>query len=484
MFIGLLALVNLIACKKDDLDPPGEDPTAVIVKFGNDVSVAENAGPQEIAIHFNKAAQQAGNIEVKVNSDANAGFQTNPATVMGVITIPVVKNDTSATFTLTPVNNNLLDGERQISFEITEVSEGFEIGTQKNTLITILDDESVVAANFFAESGVLYENTPEGFEIKVLFTAAATHDGKVRLRLDEMPENPTFTTQPALSANGEVELTVSAGAIVASLRVIPTDNALLKGHQSLAFSIIDAEGGIIKGEGLSFVLNLLDDELAGKPRFYETVAGNWRNKKTYHYDENGRIASIAWETATPNTRTGTDTYYYAANGLLERVNHSGNEDEYFYQENGRIVRSETIEDGVKTEYSDYDYDAAGNAAGRSQYYRQDNGAYVLSFIFVFLYQTDGNLYKQLSYIPGEDPANPILVSTRSFETYTTSANPFYTIEVIPGVKTQHLLPASYRLQENNVDLLYHFTYQFREDGLLEKRTTTGAASEVTTYGYY
>ncbi len=484
MLIGLLVLANLIACKKDEFDPSVENPMAVAVNFSNDISVAENAGAQEVVLQFDKTAQQEGTIEVKAVTATPEAFQSSPAVEDNLIVLAVAKGDTHASFTVTPVNNNMEDNDRIVSFEITEVTEGFEIGSKKSIVMSILDDENSITANFSNSKGVLYENTPTGLDIKVLFSAPAIQTGQVVLQLEGMAETGLFTTQPALDASGRIALPVSAGATVVSLLLTPTDDRLLKGHHTLDFTIAETEGGIIKGQELSFKLSLLDDELAGKAKSYETAGGGWRSKKAYLYDEDGRILAVQWETETPFLRTGTDTYYYAANGLIERVNHTPEQDEYFYQENGRIVRSETIKNGVKTEYSEYDYDLAGNVGGQAQYRRQSNGAYTLSFLYHYLYDFNGNLYSQLTYIPGDDPQNPILISTRTYESYLNIPNPFPVLEVIPGIQAQPFLPVSYRIEENGSSLSYSFSYEFDGAGNLIKRTTSGSGSEVTTYQYY
>lgn len=484
MIIGLVVMANLIACKKEVLDSPIENPMAVAVNFGNEITVAESAGTQEIKLQFNKTALREGTIEVRIITATPEAFLTAPAAEGNLIVLDVDRGDNHASFTITPINNNEVDDNRVVSFEIVGVTDGFEIGSRKSTAITILDDENAITANFSDGTGLLYENTPTGLDIKVVFSAPAFQMGRVVLKLEGMAEEGLFITQPALDPDGLVELPVSAGNTVVSLLLTPTDNDLLKGHHTLDFTIVETEGGIIKGEGLSFSLNLLDDELAGKPQSYETGGSNWRSKKTYLYNENGRIQSVQWETETPVLRTGTDTYYYAANGLIERVNYFPEQDEYFYQENGRIMRSETIKNGVKTEYSVYDYDQAGNVGGRAQYYRQTNGTYTLSFLYLFLYDFNGNLYSQLTYIPGDDPQNPILISTRTYETYLNTPNPFLTLEVIPGMQAQPFLPVSYRIEENGTNLSYSFSYEFNEAGKPVRRTTLGGRSEWTVFQYY
>ncbi|MCB0597874.1 MAG: hypothetical protein H6557_03305 [Lewinellaceae bacterium] len=483
MIFGLLLMANLFGCQKDDIEVPPPAGSPVSAAFGADELIAENSAAKEIKIQFNKPAPANGSIAVEVSADLPSSFQTTPAIVDGEIEIPVTKGSRSASFTITPVDNNTLDGNKAIVFELSLLPEGFQMGTKKSAQVTILDDESPVEASFASASRTLRKDQLEGISVAILLSAPAPAEGKVSVQLNNLAEAALFTTQPALNAAGRLELSVPVGATSTSFTIKPA-NANWDGNKNVVFSITDTQGGIIKGNGLSLELALIDAATTALPKSYETVGGNWRYKRTYEYDGGGRVKKVHWEQETPFFSQGTDTYFYAQNGLIERVNYRAGKDEYFYQENGRIVRSEEIANGVMTAYKEYDYDAAGNVGASDTYYRQPDGTYAKSLIFVYLYQAEGNIYKQLTYIPTAGSGEPSLNSTRTFEGYSNIASPFPMIEIIPGVIAQPNLPASYRVEENGADLLYHFSYDFREDGLPVRRHTSGAGSEVTTYEYY
>ncbi len=486
LIAALLALVLLPTCKKEELDPtPTPNPTLVTVKFEADGSILENSETTAITLSFDKAAPRAGSLTIDVTTATPDAFQTAPAAVNGVLTLPVAKGDASASFEITPVNNNLLDEARTITFELTAVTEGFLIGTKEELVLSILDDEAPAAVSFSAAAGSVLENEAAGMTVSLRLSNAAPEAGKVIIQVANLPEEPGFTTIPAFDNNGRLELAIPAGADSVAFQLKPTDNALLKGHQTLEFSIAETAGAITKGTQLSFEATVLDDELVGKPKTFESGGGNWRSKNTYEYDDNGRVNKVHWETETPFLRQGTKTYYYGANGLIERINHHAFEDEYFYTENGRIVRSEKIRDGLMVSYSLYDYDPAGNLGAQALYHRNaTTGEYVQSYIFVYLYFDNGNIYKQLTYLPDKEGEEPELQSTRTYDNYTDSPNPFPMIEIIPGIVAQRHLPGSFRLEENGADLQYNFGYEFNAEGVLIRRTATGGTSELTTYEYY
>ncbi len=365
VFLGLMIIVNLLSCKDDDPVTPS-DPN-VSVKFEGDITLTENSGEKEIIISFSKAAHRDGNIKITVVTDAASAFHTAPAASNGVFELPVMKGDASASFSLTPTDNSIVEAPRIVEFEIKDVSDGFAIGNKQSLIVTIVDDK---------------------------------------------------------------------------------------------------------------LLN-------NKAKSYETLGGGWRSKKTYVYGESGRIAKVLWETETPALRTGTDAYFYATNGLIEKITTHPGHEEIFIQQNGRIIRSEKFEYGVKKSYNLYDYDEAGNVGAQANFHLQNDGSFKQAFTFIYLYFDDGNIYKQLTYIPAENGGDGELISTRTYDDYSDKVNPFPTFEVIPGIAGQPNLPGSYRLEENGSNLSYIFTYNYREDGQPTQRNTAGPGSpEVTTYQYY
>lgn len=240
------------------------------------------------------------------------------------------------------------------------------------------------------------------------------------------------------------------------------------------------------GKGMPHSGDLGDNRATPKPKSYVTHGGGWSSKKTYEYDETGRINKVHWVTETPFLRQGTDTYYYDASGQVERINRYSGRDDYYYYENGRIIRSETIQDGVLKSYSEYDYDPAGNVGAQALYHRNPyTGEMAQSYIFIYLYFNDGNIYKQLTYLPASGAEEPELHSTRTYDNYTDTLNPFPMIEILPNAVAQKHLPGTFRIEENGVDLQYRLSYEFDENGVLVKRVTTGpGGTEATVYEYY
>jgi hypothetical protein len=266
---------------------------------------------------------------------------------------------------------------------------------------------------------------------------------------------------------------------------VTIDNELYNEQRTINYTILYADGGLEKGGILHHAMKITDDELGGKGKGYEIVAGNWSYKKRYEYDELGRISKVYWDRYTPGHLGGIYTYVYNATGKVEKIIHSSVREEIFIREGDRIVRSEEYTNSVLTKYTLFGYDHAGNVAEASVYYRQPDGELKLALIFVYLYHLDHNVYKVLAYNPVDSSKDPVLISTKTFDNYIDVENPFPMVEILPDQKAQTKLPTSYREEGNGSDITYQFDYQFSEDGKpLSRTATSSSGSEIAQYQYY
>lgn len=449
LILGLLGLAMLGACDEDDSQSVVPNPSVpVSVRFGNNLSIAENAGEKAITLAFTRDALQDGVIVLSVTTDFEESFTTNPPTEEGEIVLEVSKGNASASFTLTPADNSDADGIKHVAFSFKSFSEGFQAGT-KNTLdLSITDDESPaqpVLAEFVNSADSIMENGAAGHMLKIRFNQEPV-GGTIQIK--QTGNLLHFRTSPPADIDGIITLPVSEGSDETWIAISPVNDALLKGHQVVSFELLSTET-IQAGSKKTQTVKIFDDELRGKAKSFESFGGGWSAKHTYEYDEQGRIAKVHWENRTPGYRGGTLTYTYASNGLIENVNHYEGKDEIYFHENGRVVRSETIKNGIKEAYSLFDYDPAGNVGGRADYHIQPGGVFLMTDIWVYLHYNDGNLYKMLNYAPGVDGGEPELRSETTYEEYIHISNPFPLMELLPNMNSQPNWPGTYQVIDNN-----------------------------------
>jgi len=457
------------------------------IQFSNDTQTLHEGDDSGVTVELTLSlpASANANIKLKIEGDTWQRLQTTPAHVAGTLELPIVKGATRAQFQLKAIDNAVDDEDLTAEISI-EPSSTFLLAEQHTIQFTILDDEGPAllqsTANFKEQVTSVSENAAQGIVYEIQLSAPAAIESKVVVSV--VADNlARFTTNPA-SANGKITLLVPAGATTASFTLNTINNTELNGHSNVTFTIYSTEGSIIKGENLSRALTINDDELAGKLKSYE-VSGQDALKKFYEYDAKGRISKITWETNSPDKRSGIETYFYDEQDHLIKINkHLGRDVEYIWT-NGRIERSNVYQDNTLIQYANYAYDAAGNVAGVEPYYKQSDGSFKRGLFNIFLYFTDGNIYKSLVYNDVEGQDEPSLVSTRTYEHYRTEAAPVSMLEILPGVASQKNLAGTYRVEESGFDLHYTLTYEFRPDGLPAKRTATSSHDEQTViYHYY
>lgn len=438
-----------------------------------------------ITLILSKAASADGIVKLQISEESRSRLQTTPAHVDGLIELPFNNGTSQLQFNVRAINNALTDGS-----EVTEIqikpSSIFTVGEKDTFQLTIHDDDEAPAlstANFMTHSESVSESSAETMEYKIQLSAPVAIDSKIIIDVS-FANTTSFVTNPVVE-NGKITLLAPAGTTELSFSLNTLNNAELNGHTDIIFSISSTEGSIIKGIHTLQKLTISDDELANKLKGYESVGGVDSEKRFYEYDAKGRIAKVNWETFTGFKRSGTDTYFYDDQDRLIKINKYPGTDVHYLWNNGRIERSEAYKDGVLKEYANYTYDEQGNIAGIEPYYRQNDGSFKKDLFLVYLYFYDGNIYKALMYQDVAGQEEPVLVSTRTYDNYLSNVAPISMFEIIPGVKSQKNLSGSYRVEQNDSDVTYTLTYEFRPDGLPSKRTASSSKdTQTVVYHYY
>jgi hypothetical protein len=479
----LILGIALTSCEED----AAVDQQPASIQFTSDALTLQEDDDLGVTVQLalSRSASSNAIIKLKIGDDAWQRLQTTPAHVVGVFDLPIAKGATTVQFQMKAIDNNI--DEEDLTAEISlQPSSTFTL-SERNTLeFTIQDDESpspiLSIANFREQVTSVSEKSIEGVQYEIQLSAPTALDSKVVISIaaDNLAE---FVTSPA-SENGKITLLVPAGATVASFTVNAINNAIVNGHSEVTFTIHSTEGSITRGEDLSRALTITDDELTGKLKGYE-ISGNDAAKKFFEYDVKGRISRINWETNTPNKRSGTETYFYDEQDHLIKINkYPGRDIEYVWT-NGRIERSNVYQDNNLIQYAHYAYDAAGNIAGVEPYYKQSDGSFKRGLFGIFLYFTDGNIYKSLVYTDVEGQEEPVLVSTRTYEHYRAELAPLSMVEILPTVASQKNLAGSYTVAESGFEFHYTLTYESRPDGLPASRTATSSQDQQrVTYQYY
>lgn len=476
--IAFFLLTILSSCSKDDDGPTLTEP--VMINFETpEVSIQKSKEKHEIRIPFDQRATQNGIITIQVASQPGVEVLTTPEIREGVLELEVLKGERAATFLLH--SQKMKAGDSSVSFEISDCSEGFHINNPNITAVHIsddtpADDDTTVSVTFAKAFETVYENDPAGIELELNLSNPAKERATLSIQLEGETHNTMFRTEPAMDSDGIIELTVAPGDDRLSFLVFPQDDELLTSHLDLSFLITETTHSLAKGELLITDLQILDDELKGKAKSSQAVGEHGLIRKTLEYNEQGLVSQVIMEN---DSFSHTHTYHYNAGGQLEKINYAEGQDQHFFWQNDRLLKSEKTVNGSKTSYCEYEYDGNGNIAIRSVYQQQAIGGFELMKIQMYNYHNNGNLLRILTHNIRNGVTQS--TSTRSYESYRAEENLFPTEAIIPGISTQNNLPATYRSEEGDEIREYPYVYEFNAEGLASRRSSE---TEEVIFEYY
>ena|GEM_PF-2628017 len=120
---------------------------ASLVQFVNPIlSLNEFGTAKVVTVAFSSPIQYDGNLSLTV-SDSTAvygrDYTTSPDGSSKTISIPVTKNATSASFTISPVQKSSADGDKIVNFSVTGLPKAVQFGTIVKQIATVVDDDLV-----------------------------------------------------------------------------------------------------------------------------------------------------------------------------------------------------------------------------------------------------------------------------------------------------------------------------------------------------
>jgi antitoxin component YwqK of YwqJK toxin-antitoxin module len=222
----------------------------------------------------------------------------------------------------------------------------------------------------------------------------------------------------------------------------------------------------------------------------QTIGPSWTQSSVFDYHADGRLTSVQWERNNPYTTTGQELYEYDdQNRLIKMISKIQDvittETEYVYQ-NNRIVAALTFIDGIKDNYTFYEYDNNGKLI-KAEFFRKDYQAngYFQDEEKLYSYYPDGNLHEIESFVLSVEEGGLVWNNTRTYETYHEKSSLIDTEPSVPGLRLQKNLPLKFNLVTGAGTFTYTFSYRFYPNGLPADRVTTfnDGQTEQTVYTY-
>lgn len=149
--VAVIALGTFIcSCSRDDGPPPPElpEPEPATVQFtSTSLSVEENSSSSlSIDLSLSKTVIEEGVVTISIDNGSTAtssNYTTDPAVSGETISISLPEGATSASFSITPINDDEINEDRTIVLKLTSASGGVELASSDltATIVIINEDE-------------------------------------------------------------------------------------------------------------------------------------------------------------------------------------------------------------------------------------------------------------------------------------------------------------------------------------------------------
>ena len=266
-FRHLLLIITVLcciqSCKDDDqnLNEIGE------VSFSStELIEVENATiPLGVNIAIDNYNHSGGTIEVLITG-ANYGVDYETSEGSDTFIIEVSPQALVTTFTISPLDNDVLEGNKNLIITLTNTSGALELGEAATLSFTILDndDPSVALVSFENTALQVEENNANSTVVQIPFDQATTNGGTITvLSSGDAIFGTDFTINGESSAN--FTLNVPEGATSASFEIQPIDNTVFEADKMAIFTIDEVTGGLLIGVNQQTTATIVNDDLPPNP---------------------------------------------------------------------------------------------------------------------------------------------------------------------------------------------------------------------------
>lgn len=192
-----LALFLLAACNEDDPEGNGQ----VSFKVQNLLEVENATIPLAINVNIDNPYHGGGTINIAISGGAyGTDFETSAGS--SDFTIDVAPNVLLSTFSISPIDDELVEEDLPLTVTITAANGNLQLGEQTSIALTIIDDEKPpepISINF-AEATMSVSEGDGAQSMTLLFSEMLTTAATISLEVDAM-STATFGTD--FSINGQ-----------------------------------------------------------------------------------------------------------------------------------------------------------------------------------------------------------------------------------------------------------------------------------------
>lgn len=235
----------------DDLPP-----SSGALHFSNaNYSVGEDAG--SVSIGVTRSGGSFGSVTVDYASGdltATAGSDY----VAGAGTLTLGDGVLSSAFEVAVLDDTLFEGDESVGLQLSNPTGGAALGTGKNALLTIIENDAPPSAGSLQFSGVAYSAAEDTGTIAISVTRSGGSFGTVSVQYSTMDDTASAGLDYSTSSG---VLTFATDEIEKTFSVAILDDAEYEGDERLQLSLASPTGGAVLGAPRTAMLSILENEL-------------------------------------------------------------------------------------------------------------------------------------------------------------------------------------------------------------------------------
>lgn len=171
------------------------------------------------------------------------------------------ESETTKFFTITPIDNIILNQDREIEIRLSNPSENFKLGQNRFLQIIFLDDEERMTAEVSFDPLEYEVEENDTLDIPIAFNNLSTDGGTIQIVAGggDAIYGEDYILEGA-NEDGEVTLNVEPYADSSTLRVIALDNEEFEDNKEFNIQILEVSGEIEIGESSIATVTILEDD--------------------------------------------------------------------------------------------------------------------------------------------------------------------------------------------------------------------------------
>ncbi|QLE02418.1 hypothetical protein HX109_12945 [Galbibacter sp. BG1] len=264
LFVAIIILILAISCDEDDDNTSGG---IAVVNFTFDsLREVENATePMLVNLGLDNPYHGGGSVAVSIEGgEYGTDYTSNKGS--GTFNLEIPANALVGSFTISPVDNENIDGNKELVISIGDAKGNLKVGDKTTLNFEIIDNDNpnIALVEFAEEMVSIDENNVEGTEIVINFDQASTEGGSITI---ETSGDAVFNTDYEIEgqSSSNFSIPISAGATSASFLVKPLDNDEFDADKKVNFTISEVSGGLELRTAINTEVTIVNDDLPSVP---------------------------------------------------------------------------------------------------------------------------------------------------------------------------------------------------------------------------